>query len=285
MQDDPNTIIFKNAYTNFVATIPSLTYALSEKNQYNDVDLSNAYSLIEIAKAAGYKTYWISNQFKWGPYDNPITHIATTADKQIWLNSRAGDVDNSSYYDGKIAEVIPDLSTESHALIIVHLMGCHWTYADRYPKEYDQFVSNDSRVDTYNNAVLYNDYVIQHITQTMKKYNRFKGWIYFSDHGEDVEQHLGHNPTQFTWPMDRIPLIMQFSPTFIQENPQIFQGLASHTNSYWSNDLLYNVMLSILGITNAPNTASNLDISSALYDRNKDNLLTLHEKKAIMEEP
>lgn len=34
--------------------------------------LEDAYSIIEIAKAAGYDTWWISNQLKYGAYDTPI---------------------------------------------------------------------------------------------------------------------------------------------------------------------------------------------------------------------
>ena len=46
----PEAILFQNAYSNHTHTVPVLTYALSEKNQYNNVPLEKAYSLMEIAK-------------------------------------------------------------------------------------------------------------------------------------------------------------------------------------------------------------------------------------------
>ena len=55
---------------------------LSEKNQYNDISLEKSYSLIEIAKAAGYDTYWISNQRKYGAWDTPVAEMASTATHQ-----------------------------------------------------------------------------------------------------------------------------------------------------------------------------------------------------------
>lgn len=56
----PGTICFKKAYSNYVTTVPVLTYALTDKNQYNSVSMAQAYSLIEVAAAAGFDTYWIS---------------------------------------------------------------------------------------------------------------------------------------------------------------------------------------------------------------------------------
>ncbi len=285
LQKNPMTLIFKNAYANQASTVPNLTFALSEKNQYNNLPLSEAYSIIETAKAAGYTTYWISNQFRWGAHDTPINIIASSADKQIWINNRSGDIDNSSFYDEKLADVIPDLSKETHALVIVHLMGSHWTYTDRYPKKYNQFSGEDSLVDAYDATILYNDHVLKQLSETMKQYSFFKGWIYISDHGEDVDRHIGHDPSRFTWTMVRIPLIMQFTPDFISENPQIFETLAAHQDRYWTNDLLYNLMLSVLGIEGAPNPEPHLDLASPAYDRTQENVLTLHGKKHISAEP
>ena len=57
-----DTILFTHAYSNHSLTVPVLTYALSEKNQYNDIPLEDACSLMEVAKAAGYDTFWLSNQ-------------------------------------------------------------------------------------------------------------------------------------------------------------------------------------------------------------------------------
>lgn len=49
-----------------MTTVPVLTYALTDKNQYNSVSMAQAYSLIEVAAAAGFDTYWISNQERYG---------------------------------------------------------------------------------------------------------------------------------------------------------------------------------------------------------------------------
>lgn len=47
---DPGTLLFSKAFSNHTHTVPVLTYALSQKNQYNNIPLQKAYFLIEIAK-------------------------------------------------------------------------------------------------------------------------------------------------------------------------------------------------------------------------------------------
>lgn len=47
----PRNPAFSKAFSNHTHTVPVLTYALSQKNQYNNIPLQKAYSLIEIAKS------------------------------------------------------------------------------------------------------------------------------------------------------------------------------------------------------------------------------------------
>ncbi|UQT40963.1 hypothetical protein M5E89_02415 [Acidaminococcus intestini] len=61
---------------------------MSEKNQYNHIPLEEAYSIIDLAKAAGYDTYWISNQAGFSASDTPITIISSTAAHHTWINGR-----------------------------------------------------------------------------------------------------------------------------------------------------------------------------------------------------
>lgn len=278
----PEAILFQNAYSNHTHTVPVLTYALSEKNQYNNVPLEKAYSLMEIAKAAGYDTFWISNQRKYGAWDTPVAEIASTAAHQAWLNERTGTHDlRSDYYDDILIKALPDLTNEKNALIVIHLMGCHGSYADRYPEDWKHYSGKSDVIDKYDNAVRYNDYVLQQIYEKLKENPRFKGFIYFSDHGEDVEHNYGHEASKYTATMSHIPLFMAFSPDFQAERAQTVETLRSHENSYWTNDLLYDVMTDILGIQGVPGTDLNWNLASSQYSMTKDTLRTLHGKQSL----
>ena len=84
--------------------------------------------------------------------------------------------------------------------------------------------------------------------------------------------------------MARIPLIINFSDTFIRNNPETFNRLRFHEDYFWTNDLLYNMMISIMGIEGAPIVEPQLDLSNDTYDRTKSNLTTLHGEKRIVDD-
>ena len=53
------------------------------------------------------------------------------------------------------------------------------------------------------------------------------------------------------------------------------------TFHWWTNDLLYNFMVTLLGIENAPESDSSLDIASPNYNLPLEKARTLHGKKKL----
>lgn len=277
---NPQALIFQNAYSNHVHTIPSLLYILTQQNQYNDIKLKDAYSVIEIAKAAGYQTYWLSNQKKYSVSDTPLTTIAQSADKAQYINDYTGNKSVSVYTDEKLAEFLPDLSRSPKALVIVHLMGCHSLYTDRYTEKFAVFSDSSEKVDTYDNCILHNDYVLEQLYGNISRTPNFMGWFYLSDHGEEPDLNLAHESSKFTFQMSHIPLVMIFSEKFKQQKPDVYKALQEHKNSAWSSDLMFNAMLDILGISGLNEKAAD-SIASPDYNHSKDDLLTLHGQMPI----
>lgn len=277
---NPQALIFQNAYSNHVHTIPSLLYILTQQNQYNDIKLKDAYSVIEIAKAAGYQTYWLSNQKKYSVSDTPLTTIAQSADKAHYINDYTGNKSVSVYTDEKLAEFLPDLSHSSKALVIVHLMGCHSLYTDRYTEKFAVFSGSAEKVDTYDNCILHNDYVLEQLYGNISRAPNFMGWFYLSDHGEEPDLNLAHESSKFTFQMSHIPLVMIFSEKFKQQKPDVYKALQEHKNSAWSSDLMFNAMLDILGISGLSEKAED-SIASPEYSHSKNDLLTLHGQMPI----
>ncbi|WP_238524347.1 phosphoethanolamine transferase [Acidaminococcus intestini] len=245
------TTIFSYPYANYCQTILSLTYALSEKNQYNHIPLEEAYSIIDLAKAAGYDTYWISNQAGFSASDTPITIISSTAAHHTWINGRGASPSDSTYLDGKLITELPD-NVDRPSFIVIHLMGSHSRYADRYPKSYSLFSGRGKFVDGYDNSVRYVDSVLQGIFEKVHNYSNFQGFLYLPDHGEDPESGNAHSPDKFTFQMVRIPFLVYLSPKAIVNRPEIQKELQKHKDLPWTNDLAYNLLISLLGIQNAP---------------------------------
>ena len=279
--ENKENVTFSNAYSNYVHTVPALTYALSEKNQYNAMDLKDAYSIVEVANAVGYETYWISNQKKLGVADTPVSETASTAQHQKWMNGMFGNSQVTEYYDDILLTQIPQVC-EKNALIIIHLMGCHADYRDRCPNAH--FSGEDSYVDQYDDAVLYNDYILSQIYERVHSLPNFKGMVYFSDHGEDPDRRLYHEATKFTWSMARIPLVMWFSDAFQEERPDVFARLKAHEQAYWTNDMIYDVMIDVLGIEGLPHMEPQHDLASTEYEITKENAMTLHGTLKLADE-
>lgn len=106
----------------------------------------------------------------------------------------------------------------------------------------------------------------------------FRGLVYFSDHGEDSRKGIGHNATQYEPIMTHIPLLSIFHRKAERE-ASLWQVLQSHKDCWWTNDLLYNFMVTLLGIENAPESDSSLDIASPNYNLPLEKARTLHGKR------
>lgn len=276
------TTIFSYPYANYCQTILSLTYALSEKNQYNHIPLEEAYSIIDLAKAAGYDTYWISNQAGFSASDTPITIISSTAAHHTWINGRGASPSDSTYLDGKLITELPD-NVDRPSFIVIHLMGSHSRYADRYPKSYSLFSGRGKFVDGYDNSVRYVDSVLQGIFEKVHNYSNFQGFLYLPDHGEDPESGNAHSPDKFTFQMVRIPFLVYLSPKAIVNRPEIQKELQKHKDLPWTNDLAYNLLISLLGIQNAPYEERQFDLASPTYQLNWEKVKTQHGTKSLSE--
>ena len=278
---NPNMIIFSNAYSNHVHTVPTLTYALSEQNQYHEVELSKAYSLIELAKAFGYKTYWFSNQPRYSLCDTPITVIGSMTDEAVWLNTNTGDKLSTSYYDEKLVEYITALQGDEKSLIVVHLMGSHGAYRDRYPSQFAQFKKKNRRVDSYDNSILYTDHVLQLIYQAAVKHSNFMAMIYMSDHGEDPDNGLGHESSRFSLPMAEIPFFAYLLPQYISSHHDHLSILHNNKDKVWTNDLLFDFMLSLMDININDVSDDRFNVLSSKYDLPADEVRLLHGQKKL----
>lgn len=280
MQKDRGMILFKNSFSNHTHTVPVLSYALSEKNQYNNIPLEKAYSILEVAKAAGYETWWISNQMKYGAWDTPVAEIASTADHEVWINGHAGENTRSEYYDKELVNHLPEKLNRKNTLIVIHLMGNHSSYNDHHPQEYNRFQGTDEIVDAYDGSVAYVDDVLKEVYEKVKEYPYFGGMVYFSDHGEDPANRYGHEATKYTPIMSRIPAFVYLSPYGQTQRPEIFTALQNNKNNYWSNDLVYDMLIGLLGISGAPGENPQKDITSSSYSLSANEIRTLHGKRS-----
>jgi heptose-I-phosphate ethanolaminephosphotransferase len=272
-----------NAYSCHSHTVPVLTYALTAKNQYNTLPLEQAASIIEIAQAADFHTVWISNQVKYGAWDTPVSVIADQSQTQYWLNGHLGETTQTTHFDLSLVDVLKKLPVFDKALIVVHLMGNHGSYEERYPHAFNRWTGK-SHIDKYDNSILYNDFVMKQLFSAVKDLPNFQGMIYFSDHADDVDAGLGHDASRFTFDMARIPLYMYFSDNYIQKYPHTMAILKKHTSAYFTNDLIFDTLINIMQIP-FPVLEETNSLADKNYKNTSTNLKTLYGKKSLSEDP
>lgn len=277
----PDCLLFRNAYANFVSTLPALSYALTAQNQYADIQEPDATTLIEAAKAAGFHTVWLSNQGKLGVYSTTLVSIADECDEAYWLHpqqfSSKGKDDTSLHIeDGDLVNALKELtlSPGGRTLLVLHLMGSHNTYENRYPLNFQPF-GNKTAIDRYDNSLAYTDNILRHIYDDVRQRQDFACLVYLSDHGEAVDQGLMHNSDTYTPAMTYIPLAVFASADYRVREAAKWQTLAAHRDAYFTNDLLYDLMLSLMGIK-VPDSLPENDLTSSTYDANPSRFRTEH---------
>lgn len=200
--------VFRDVVSSEPATMPSLMKMLTPASLADPDAWSSRPDVLALAKAAGYKTFWLSNQV---PNDGWLGLVAGQAEVRSFINKGAGRGENS--FDGGL---LPDLATAladraPRKLIVVHLLGAHPTYDMRYPEKFARFDGREDAVaedlqragrnkwirmmrDEYDNAILYGDHVLAGMIRSTVSGAAQGGaaLLFCADHGQEVGHTRNH---------------------------------------------------------------------------------------------
>lgn len=277
-KEDPHFTLFTNAYSCVWYTVPVLEHALTEANFYNDKQFNQSISIIDMAKKAGYKTYWFSNQGSVGVADTPITLVANTADVSEWVDR---DLKEATY-DGSLLQFLSKVNPNEKNFVVLHIMGSHIEYRNRYPAEFQVF--NDGKINQeadFDNTVLYTDWILQQIYDYAKENLHLDAMIYFSDHGSDPD--IARQPDGASFKVLRIPMFCYLSDGYLRRNPEIAQVVKAHKDMYFTNDLEYEFICGILNMQ-SPNYDPSMSIASPSWKMERKDLVTRFGKTSLMED-
>ena len=276
-------IIFQNVYASWTQTVPVLQRALTEQSQYNDKEFFQSVSIVDAARKAGYKTYWFSNQGRYGEFDSAITLVAKTADVSEWTDDA---FDFSELEDEILLKFFERVDPNENNFIVFHLMGSHIYYNSRYPRRFKKWVTADGTrmmlvAPSYANSILYTDFVLSKIFDYAERNLNLQAMIYFSDHGEDLE--ISHNPDVFRFEMLRVPMFIYLSPEYEKLFPDKASTLENRRAEYFTNDMFYDTFC---GMINAPSNRydAGQDFSSAAYRFKRDTLTTMLGQHKLTED-
>lgn len=272
--NDPDFSLNYMAYSNFPNTLMSLSYAMTSANQYGDMDLSHVVSMVDAARAAGYRTDWISFHNRSSLSSAGVTLIAERSDASFWEKN----------YDEYAVDVMKKLAPAKRRVLFINIMGSHYTYLARVPADQrDEFgISESDPYYGYDLTVAYTDRVIRDIFEYAKAHMNLKSLVYFSDHGENMEHF--HSTSPFFYDMVHIPFFVYLSPDYQAAHPSLMPVLKSHEKRPFTNDLAFDTVTGLWRArTNFYHAA--YDISSPDYAITIEDAKTFGGKRMVKDDP
>lgn len=203
------------------------------------------------------------------------------------------DMNEATYdYDGQLIDAYRKNMTKgadaTHRFTVFHLMGQHVSFNCRYPHDHtfncftpdstarrkEQWLTDEMRqeIADYDNATLYNDDVIRHITELYGNGNTVV--LYLSDHGEEVYDYRPRSGRDdFSYGSDIrqgirhqycIPYIVWCSEQYKANHPDIVNRLRQCTQRPVAIDNTCQLLFHLAGLT-TPYYRSQRDVLSDDY--------------------
>lgn len=246
--------IFRNVLTQSNTTHKSVPLFLSSVGAANRTELYNRKGLAELFSETGFKTYFISNQ---SPQGAMVDLLANEADERIYIGAPRYDMQLLS-----MMRRIIESEDDADILFILHCYGSHFSYYERYPREFATFMPDDEVsitknnvpmiVNAYDNSIVYTDTVINEIIDYLASLDACTSLLYCSDHGEDIlddrrGRFLHASPT-VTYYQIHIPALVWFSSEYLQLYPERAQMAENNRWAAATTHSMFHTMADIASI-------------------------------------
>lgn len=263
LSQEANLVVLRDVITSVSATRLSVPVIISRKPATQSLkDGFSEKSFLTAFKEAGYKTFWLSNQISFGKFDTPVSVFAKEADVVDFLNL-GGFTDNSNYDEilfGPLKHAVADPAPKK--LIVLHTLGSHWNYSHRYPKQFDKWlpslygidkpVYTDIRIkdklnNSYDSSILYTDWFLDHVVNTLKEADKPAAMLYVADHGQTLYDNScrlafhGHN-TQYEF---HVPAFAWYSDAYADRFPDKVAQLRRHRKARLATENMFHTLLDL----------------------------------------
>lgn len=253
------------------------------RDRYDDTLAAHQEGLLDIVQRAGIKVLWNDNDGGCKGACDRVQHQDMTS-----LNL-PGMCINGECYDDVLFHGLDDYiaNLQGNGVIVLHTIGSHGpTYWHRYPPQFRKFTptcdtsqiqecSQQQLVNTYDNTLLYIDYVVDKAINVLKSHqDQFTtSLVYLSDHGESLGENGAylHGLPYAIAPATQkhVPMLIWLSPEYQQRyavNGECLNKLAK--NGEFSQDNLFSTMLGLTGTQTSEYVAAD-DILTACRSKSQ----------------
>ena len=251
-------LVFDNVISGYAHTCQSCEYMFSTQEYTNKKDFR--FTLIDVFRQAGFKVTLLSNQYRWGRFDSPISFMTAHAHERFYLQEvKAGAYDDMLYPE--LCRVLE--AGDQPKLIILHLIGSHSTYESRFPASAKVF-NKDNRIknipyrvnklqaiDDYDNSILFTDKLLGKVCEALSKRKEPAFMLYCSDHGDSPEEmkrkpRSGASTTEEHY---EIPFVAYGNAAYRSKFSDLWTAAAKNVNRAFMTDWLMYPMFAAAGIS------------------------------------
>lgn len=242
----------------------SVPVIISRKSAQDQQYFSTEKSLVAAFAEAGFATAWLSTQSPLGVHDSSVALHAAEADQVQFLNPVG--YKKAGFYDEVLVKAVQRVLAHKapKQLIVLHTLGSHFSYADRYPDNFDLFqpsgknqalgmhdrANKEMLNNAYDNTVAYTDQLLFNLIKSLQQQDAISSFLYVSDHGENLfdgdcnKSGHGHH-TEFDY---RVAALWWGSAQFRQQYPEVAQQIAMNRQLPLSTNQIFHTMLHLAHI-------------------------------------
>lgn len=276
----PGVISFKDMVSPWAWTRMSVPVIISRKTAANHSYFFDEKSVVAAFGEAGFRTYWLSTQSPLGVHDSSVALHASEADEVQYLNPVG--YKKEGFYDEVLLDAFKRVlaKQEQKQLIVLHTLGSHFSYTDRYPPAFDRFLpsgkgqkigmhdkaNRELLNNAYDNTVLYTDFIVAGLIRQLQQQQAIASLLLVSDHGENIfdgdcdKSGHGHN-TEFDY---RVGALWWGSELFSQQFPQKILQLSQAARQPLLTSQTFHTMLQLADI-HYPTQQSMLSFASPTF--------------------
>ena len=172
----------------YISSAPATYHSLLNTLHFNPKDKGKkdySYNIITLAKMAGIKTFWLSNQGSIGKYDTLASRLGVTADFHYFTKKggfTTNNADDMTLLDELKRRFKEKTYSNNVRLFVIHLMGSHRNFCQRLKEEEKKLEFINESLSCYVNTILKTDKFIEETVTLLKEQNEPYSLIYFSDH-------------------------------------------------------------------------------------------------------
>lgn len=256
--------------TSTAVSVPCL-FSPANQLQFDEVQAAASDNLLDLLKRAGVETLWLDNDMSCKGVCNRMASLDMIA---LDLPDLCADgVCRDEIFLRRWADIVgPD--SDRDRLVVLHTIGSHNPYNQRYPPAFThfrpvcdernvRFCALDSLRNSYDNSVLYVDFVLDQIIGRLERLeNRSVGLIYVSDHGESLGEgglYLHGTPYAVAPPeQTEVPMFLWFNELWRRQLPMDCLRRNATLQSY-SHDNFYATVFRLMGLDPASSLSYQLD--------------------------